>query len=67
MAVPKKRRSKANSRVKKAHWRLEVPNLRPCPNCGFETLSHRACVQCGTYKGRQVIQFKEKKVEKTEG
>ncbi|MFC1751891.1 50S ribosomal protein L32 [Thermoproteota archaeon] len=60
MPVPKKRRSKAKKRTKKACWKIETPNLRPCPACGALTLSHQVCSECGTYKGKQVISKKVK-------
>ena len=60
MAVPKKRRSKSKSRIKKATWTIKVPEMRPCPNCGFVTLTHAACPSCGHYKGKQVVQIKVK-------
>jgi large subunit ribosomal protein L32 len=66
MPVPKKRRSKARKRIKKACWKIEKPNLRPCPKCGALGLSHFACKECGFYKEEQVIKFKskEKKAKK---
>ena len=63
MAVPKKRRSKAKKRTKRACWKIDLPNLRPCTSCGSLVVSHRACLVCGQYKGRQVIQLKQKKAE----
>jgi len=60
MPVPKKRRSKSKKRIKRSHWKITIPSLRPCPQCRVLTISHRACIHCGSYKGRQVIQFKEK-------
>ena len=60
MAVPKKKRSLSKSRIKRAHWKLEVPTLRACSNCGFLSAPHRACPSCGFYKGKQVMQIKVK-------
>ena len=60
MPVPKQRRSKSKKRTKKATWKIDAPQLRPCPECGLLTLPHRACVHCGQYKGRQVVKIKEK-------
>ena len=61
MAVPKKKRSKSKTRIKKAAWQLDAPNLRPCPSCGALGHSHRACLSCGYYKGKQVIKIKQLK------
>ena len=60
MAVPKKRRSKSQTRIKKAAWGLDKPNFVPCSSCGTLTHSHRACMTCGVYKEKQVVQIKVK-------
>ena len=64
MAVPKKRRSKAKKRTRRSCWKIQEPNLKPCPNCSALIVSHQACPQCGYYKDRQVIQFKVKDSKK---
>lgn len=55
MPVPKKRRSKSKKRIKGACWKIETPNLRPCPQCGVLGISHAVCQSCGQYKGKQVL------------
>jgi large subunit ribosomal protein L32 len=53
MAVPKKKKSKSRRDMRRAHtFRLEAPNLSPCPNCKALVLPHRVCPNCGTYQGR---------------
>jgi large subunit ribosomal protein L32 len=66
MAVPKKRRSKAKSRTRRASWKIDATELRACPSCGQLTHTHRACMECGQYKGRQVIPIKVKKTASEE-
>jgi len=66
MPVPKKRRSKAKKRTKGACWKIEMPNLRPCPSCGVNIASHQACPACGQYKGRQVVSIKAEKTQEEE-
>lgn len=56
MAVPKKKMSRSRTRRRKAHWRLSVPKTVACEQCGKPKLSHRACKECGTYAGRDVIE-----------
>lgn len=56
MAEPKKRKSKARSRMRRSHDALKATNSSPCPQCGAARLSHRACPECGHYRGRQVFQ-----------
>ena len=60
MAVPKRRKSKSRSRMRRAHEAIGVPNLRPCPKCGAYTLPHRVCSECGYYKNELVVEKKVK-------
>jgi len=55
MAVPFRRTSKKKKNMRRAHYKLEVPGMVKCPNCGEYKLSHRVCQSCGTYKGEEVI------------
>ncbi|MBQ4146234.1 MAG: 50S ribosomal protein L32 [Clostridia bacterium] len=55
MAVPKRKTSKARRDKRRANWKLLVPGMVACPNCGELKLSHRACKACGSYKGKEVI------------
>jgi large subunit ribosomal protein L32 len=56
MAVPKKKMSRSRSRRRKATWRVSAPRLSPCPQCNTPRMSHRACPECGTYKGREILE-----------
>jgi large subunit ribosomal protein L32 len=55
MAVPKKKMSRSRTRQRKAAWKVARPATTPCPQCGAAKLPHRACPQCGTYNGREVV------------
>ncbi len=66
MPVPKRRRSKSKKRMRQAAWKIEMPNLRPCPKCKALGHSHFACQECGFYKDVQVIQFKTKQADTKE-
>jgi len=61
MALPKRRQSSAKQAKRRTHWKLEEPNLSKCTQCGRRKMPHKACPHCGYYKGRQVVQVKEKK------
>ena len=50
MAVPKRKTSKARRDKRRANWKLSVPGMVECPQCGALKLSHRVCKACGTYK-----------------
>jgi len=64
MALPKKRHSKSRVKSSRQFWRANIPALTPCPNCGSLRLSHHLCPNCGYYKGRRMIEIKEKKEKK---
>ncbi|MBU2564238.1 50S ribosomal protein L32 [Patescibacteria group bacterium] len=72
MAVPKKRHTKSRRNRRRSHLALKKKNLSSCPKCGEPILSHHACNNCGTYKGRMVIDVlaklekKEKKLKAKE-
>jgi len=55
MAVPFRRTSKAAKRKRRTHFKLQVPGMTACPNCGEMKLAHRVCKACGTYKGKEVV------------
>lgn len=56
MAVPKKKMSRMRTRQRKAQWKVSRPTLSTCPRCKAPKLPHRACDNCGTYNGREVIE-----------
>lgn len=63
MIAPFRRISKSKKRMRRSHFKLEVPGMITCPSCGELTLSHRACRSCGVYKGKQIVVQKVKNEE----
>lgn len=56
MAVPKRKLSRARRDKRRSSvWKLDMPTLTKCPQCGEWTVPHKACGNCGFYKGREVI------------
>ncbi|MFA5793730.1 MAG: 50S ribosomal protein L32 [Candidatus Brocadiia bacterium] len=55
MPNPKRKHSKSRKRMRRSHLALTTPNLSICPRCHTDKLSHRACGNCGYYKGSPVI------------
>jgi len=66
MSVPKKRQTRAAGKRRASHFALSKIKLVKCPKCDKPTRSHRACPNCGTYQGREVIKFKDKKKKSKE-
>lgn len=59
MPVPKRKTSKAKRNQRKAHQKIDGPEVMICPNCGEAKQPHHVCPECGTYKGRNVIKTEE--------
>jgi len=69
MAEPKKRKSHSASRLKKAHLKFNLPQLSACSHCKEPVPRNRVCPNCGYFKGKKVLELKEKvktKVKKKE-
>jgi large subunit ribosomal protein L32 len=55
MAVPKHKLSRPRTRRRRAMWRLKPPALIACPRCHAPCRPHHVCLECGYYRGRQVL------------
>jgi large subunit ribosomal protein L32 len=55
-AVPKSKISNRRRKNKRSHHALTPPNLMDCPQCGAKKLPHRVCLNCGHYRGVQVLE-----------
>jgi len=55
MALPKRRQSKARSRKRRTHYKSKAVATTRCSQCSQAKMSHRACPNCGYYRGRPVI------------
>lgn len=55
MAVPQRRTSKTRRDKRRTHFKLHVPGMVACTQCGELKLAHHVCKVCGTYKGREII------------
>lgn len=56
MPNPKRRHSKRRTGNRRAHDFLTAGSLSVCPNCQEKKLPHRACLKCGEYRGRAVLE-----------
>ncbi len=55
MPNPKHKISKSRRDKRRTHKKLAQPGIALCPQCHEPKLPHHACLNCGTYKGREVI------------
>ncbi len=55
MGVPKKRKSKMKTALRRSHHALKQTNLMACSHCNAPILSHRACPTCGYYQGKLAV------------
>jgi large subunit ribosomal protein L32 len=62
VAVPKKRTSVSRKGLRRAgqHHKLYRKHPQTCPNCGDHMMPHHVCPSCGHYKGKQVVEIKQK-------
>jgi large subunit ribosomal protein L32 len=58
MGVPKRKVSHARQGERRSHLALTLPRLEACPHCHEPKRPHRACPNCGWYKGRPAIDLK---------
>lgn len=58
MAVPARRTSKTRKRLRRTHYKLQVPGMSACPNCGELRKAHYVCPSCGYYGDKEVVKTK---------
>ena len=49
------RHTRAHTANRRSHHALTNPALSACSKCGAMKTPHTVCAQCGTYKGREVV------------
>jgi large subunit ribosomal protein L32 len=60
MPIPKQRHTKSRRNRRRSHHALKKQALGLCPKCGQAVLPHMVCKNCGTFKGREVIDVLKK-------
>lgn len=53
--TPTRHHTKSRRNKGRSHFALRPMNLVRCPKCNARILPHRACWNCGYYKGKQVV------------
>lgn len=62
--VVRMRHTKSHTGRRRSHHALRADLTVPCPKCGEPKLPQRVCLNCGTYKGREVIDVLKKLTKK---
>ncbi len=60
MANPTHRHTRSRRDKRRANWKGQLPQLTECPDCKEQKLPHRVCANCGSYKGKKVIEVVSK-------
>jgi len=55
MAVPRHKHTRAKVGKTRMHKHIYHVALNVCPKCKKPVLSHTACLNCGYYKGEEVV------------
>lgn len=69
MPVPKQRHNTARKGRRRAGQVIKIKNITKvqsvkCSNCEAKIMPHRACPECGFYKGKEVIKTQKSKKNK---
>ena len=59
--VIRMRHTRSHTKNRRSHHALKAPALAVCSNCGAKHRPHHMCLECGWYKGRQVMDLKAQK------
>ena len=72
MAVPKQGHTRAKVGKSRMHKYIKKVRLSVCPKCKKPVRSHTVCLNCGFYKGKEVLNVlaeltkKERKIKERE-
>jgi large subunit ribosomal protein L32 len=59
------RHTKGHTANRRSHHALKGARFETCQKCGAKHLMHRVCGNCGTYRGRMVIDTMKKTLKAT--
>ena len=49
------RHTRSHTKNRRSHHAIETERLSKCAKCGANHLRHRMCENCGTYRGKVVV------------
>lgn len=54
------RHTRAHTGNRRSHHGLTAPRLSTCVNCKQSHIRHRMCENCGSYRGKEVVDMTKK-------
>ncbi|MBI4654107.1 MAG: 50S ribosomal protein L32 [Nitrospirae bacterium] len=60
MPNPTHRHTRSRRDKRRANWKIEAPNIILCPECQEPRLPHHICPNCGSYRGKKILEAVEK-------
>ncbi len=60
MGLPGHRRTSSHKRRRASHFALQAKHHTLCSHCQQPVPPHQACLNCGYYRGRQILKIKSK-------
>ena len=64
MAVPRHSHTRSKVGKTRMHKYIHLVSLNVCPKCKKPVLSHTVCKNCGTYKGKEILNIMAKLTKK---
>ncbi|NCP16940.1 50S ribosomal protein L32 [Candidatus Kuenenbacteria bacterium CG_4_9_14_3_um_filter_39_14] len=58
MPTPTQKHTSSRKKVRRGQLQLKKINLSVCPKCKKPVRPHRACANCGTYRGHKAFKVK---------
>lgn len=58
-ALPKRKISRGRRDRRRLHHQLKPTKLVECDNCGELKPPHKVCLNCGTYRSRDVLELED--------
>ena len=55
MALPKRRQSNTRGKKRRTHYKSKLTSVSKCAQCNSTKIPHRACPNCGYYRGRPIV------------
>lgn len=55
MGLPSKKRTSTSKKDRSSHFALKTISTKACASCGKAVRPHQACLACGAYKGKTVV------------